>query len=207
MPGESRRAAACLRRRHRARDGERAVAPRRSSLPQLAPPGQSRKMMTMHLADETAPLRPTSHAGRERTHEGAGGGVPGTNSCHLGESSSPVPWRALRRWEGAIRSPTYTLVEHYPPCRRRQCALHLDLYRIGAAGELEFALDSDDAELWLVEWPERGAGRCPRPTWLCWRVDGAGRRCRPPVPGTRPARPGERNGVWLTGFPGRFAAS
>ena len=59
---------------------------------------------------------------------------------------------------GAIRSPTYTLVERYPLGEGRE-ALHLDLYRIGEPGELEFlGIEPDQAALWLVEWPERGSG-------------------------------------------------
>jgi tRNA threonylcarbamoyladenosine biosynthesis protein TsaE len=62
---------------------------------------------------------------------------------------------------GTIRSPTYTLVEPYALSAGGQ-ALHLDLYRIGDPGELEFlGLDDDAARLWLVEWPERGAGALP----------------------------------------------
>lgn len=62
---------------------------------------------------------------------------------------------------GAIRSPTYTLVERYPLDGGGE-AWHLDLYRIGGAGELDFlGLDEDIASLWLVEWPERGAGALP----------------------------------------------
>ena len=64
---------------------------------------------------------------------------------------------------GTIRSPTYTLVEPYALPGGGQ-ALHLDLYRIGDPGELEFlGLDEDAARLWLVEWPERGAGALPAP--------------------------------------------
>ena len=64
---------------------------------------------------------------------------------------------------GTIRSPTYTLVEPYALPGGGQ-ALHLDLYRIGDPGELEFlGLDEDSARLWLVEWPERGAGALPAP--------------------------------------------
>jgi len=62
---------------------------------------------------------------------------------------------------GAIRSPTYTLVEHYALGSGAR-ALHLDLYRIGDAGELEFlALDDTGAGLWLVEWAERGGRALP----------------------------------------------
>ena len=67
--------------------------------------------------------------------------------------------RALGR-EGAIRSPTYTLVERYPIPGGE--AWHLDLYRIGDVGELDFlGLDDASATLWLVEWPERGGAALP----------------------------------------------
>ena len=80
---------------------------------------------------------------------------------------------------GTIRSPTYTLVERYRLRDARE-ALHLDLYRIGDAGELEFlGLDDSDAALWLVEWPERG-GRAlpPADLHVHLQVEGTGRRGR-----------------------------
>jgi tRNA threonylcarbamoyladenosine biosynthesis protein TsaE len=94
-----------------------------------------------------------------------------------GKSSLARAWLRALGVEGAIRSPTYTLVERYRLADGRS-ALHLDLYRIGDAGELEFlALDADDIALWLVEWPERGAGALP-PTDLEVRMalEGRGRR-------------------------------
>ena len=78
---------------------------------------------------------------------------------------------------GAIRSPTYTLVERYPLPAGGD-ALHLDLYRIGNAGELEFLGigDADDTTLWLVEWPERGIGALPAATLrMHLAIDGTGR--------------------------------
>ena len=61
---------------------------------------------------------------------------------------------------GAIRSPTYTLVERYPVGSDE--AVHLDLYRIGDPGELEFlGLDPAEGALWLIEWPERGGSSLP----------------------------------------------
>ena len=62
---------------------------------------------------------------------------------------------------GAIRSPTYTLVERYPLAGGGE-ALHLDLYRIGDAAELEFlGIEAEPPALWLIEWPERGLGELP----------------------------------------------
>ncbi|GHA74496.1 tRNA (adenosine(37)-N6)-threonylcarbamoyltransferase complex ATPase subunit type 1 TsaE [Cognatilysobacter bugurensis] len=78
---------------------------------------------------------------------------------------------------GTVRSPTYTLVERYPLAEGGE-AWHLDLYRIGDPGELEFlGLDSDDAALWLVEWPDRGAGALPVADLVVrMEVEGGGRR-------------------------------
>lgn len=92
---------------------------------------------------------------------------------------------------GAIRSPTYTLVERYPLADGE--ALHLDLYRIGDAAELEFlGIDPSDGVLWLVEWPERGGSALPPPDL---RIDlallGEGREAH--------LRPGTPDGArWLT---------
>ena len=78
-----------------------------------------------------------------------------------GKSTLARAWLRALGVTGTIRSPTYTLVEHYPLPGGGE-ALHLDLYRIGGAGELEFlALDDAAGALWLVEWPERGGGGLP----------------------------------------------
>ncbi len=78
-----------------------------------------------------------------------------------GKSTLARAWLRTLGVAGAIRSPTYTLVEHYS-LPDGSNALHLDLYRIADAGELEFlALDDTGAGLWLVEWPERAARSLP----------------------------------------------
>jgi tRNA threonylcarbamoyladenosine biosynthesis protein TsaE len=82
----------------------------------------------------------------------------------LGAGKSTVARALLRALgvAGAIRSPTYTLVERYAVEGGE--AWHLDLYRIGDAGEIEYlGLDGDAVVLWLVEWPERGRGTLPPP--------------------------------------------
>jgi tRNA threonylcarbamoyladenosine biosynthesis protein TsaE len=65
--------------------------------------------------------------------------------------------------DGPVRSPTYTLLELYPlpGCT----VVHLDLYRLNHAAELEGLGLRDWAtpeHVWLVEWPERGGERLPR---------------------------------------------
>ena len=98
----------------------------------------------------------------------------------LGAGKSTLARALLRALgvRGAIRSPTYTLVEQYP-LAAGGTALHLDLYRIGDPGELEFlGLDGSDIRLWLVEWPERGQGALPASDLdIELAVEGTGRRC------------------------------
>jgi tRNA threonylcarbamoyladenosine biosynthesis protein TsaE len=65
---------------------------------------------------------------------------------------------------GAVRSPTYTLVEIYEI--GVLTALHLDLYRLSDPAELDHLGVREWARpghLWLVEWPERARNRLPDP--------------------------------------------
>lgn len=98
----------------------------------------------------------------------------------LGAGKSTLARALLRSLgvTGTIRSPTYTLVEQYP-LADGGLAVHLDLYRIGDPGELEFLGLDGDARLWLVEWPERGRGALPDADLVVeLAVDGSGRHCR-----------------------------
>lgn len=93
----------------------------------------------------------------------------------LGAGKSSLARAMLRALgvQGPIRSPTYTLVERYPLPAGGE-AWHMDLYRIGDPGELEFlGLDGGEAVLWLVEWPQRGAGALPPADLEVW-LDHAG---------------------------------
>ena len=83
-----------------------------------------------------------------------------------------------RGHEGAVRSPTYTLVEPYELAQIP--VFHLDLYRLADPEELEFLGGReifDGSSQVLVEWPQRGEGWLPSPDLeLRLHHDGRGRR-------------------------------
>jgi tRNA threonylcarbamoyladenosine biosynthesis protein TsaE len=84
----------------------------------------------------------------------------------LGTGKSTFARGALRALgaRGAVKSPSYTLLETYE--LPAITVVHLDLYRLRDPDELEHLGLSDyylPGHLWLVEWPERAGGRLPRP--------------------------------------------
>lgn len=130
---------------------------------------------TLHLADPAATDALGHALARHRPRQAV---VHLHGDLGAGKSSLA---RALLRGlgvTGPIRSPTYTLVERYRLDEGE--AWHLDLYRIADPGELEFlGLDAADVRLWLVEWPDRGAGALPEADLhVHLAMDGTGRRCR-----------------------------
>ena len=89
-----------------------------------------------------------------------------TLSGDLGAGKTTLARGCLRAlgWEGRVKSPSYSLVEHYP--LSSLYFYHFDFYRFADPGEWETAGLADcfrDDTVCMVEWPERVAGRLPPP--------------------------------------------
>lgn len=99
----------------------------------------------------------------------------------LGAGKTTLTRGLLRAFghQGAVRSPTYTLVEPYELGARS--VHHLDLYRVADPDELEHLglrdLLGEPAAVCVVEWAERGEGWLPAADIeVTLAIDGEGRR-------------------------------
>lgn len=134
--------------------------------------------LTLYLEDEVA----TESLGRALAALVAqdGQGLTVFLEGNLGTGKTTLSRGVMRGLghDGAVKSPTYTIVEPYehlnPP------AYHFDLYRLGDPEELEYMGIRDyfqGRNLCLIEWPERGQGILPAADlWIRLDVSGEGRR-------------------------------
>ncbi len=112
-----------------------------------------------HLADADA----TERAGRALAR-GLAGGMVVTLSGDLGAGKTTFARGVLRGlgWTGPVKSPSYTLLEHYP--LSSIYLYHFDFYRFADPQEWETVGAAEGftpRTVALVEWPERVAGHLP----------------------------------------------
>lgn len=118
-------------------------------------------MLTLHLPDPGATERFGAKLAPALT-----GGMIVTLHGELGTGKTTLVRGLLRARgvAGLVRSPTYTLVEHYPISSLY--FYHFDFYRFTNPDEWDSAGMSDyfrDDSICIVEWPERVAGVLPAP--------------------------------------------
>ena len=115
----------------------------------------------LHLCDAAA----TTALGA-RLARALDGGMIVTLSGDLGSGKTTLVRGALRAlgWESAVKSPTYTLVEHYP--LSSLYFYHFDFYRFTDPQEWETAGLSEcfrTDSVCVIEWPERVGALLPTP--------------------------------------------
>jgi tRNA threonylcarbamoyladenosine biosynthesis protein TsaE len=118
-------------------------------------------LAALHLPDVAA----TEAAGARLARE-LRGGMMVTLSGDLGTGKTTLVRGALRAlgWQGPVKSPTYTLVEHYP--FSSLYFYHFDFYRFADPSEWETAGLADcfrNDAVCVVEWPERVGSLLPPP--------------------------------------------
>jgi tRNA threonylcarbamoyladenosine biosynthesis protein TsaE len=136
----------------------------------------------LSLADEAATLAWGARLARALPTDGAGPLVVYLHGdLGAGKTTLARGMLAALGEPGPVRSPTYALLNEYEPAGQR--VLHLDLYRLRGAAELAplgLADHLPGSRLWLIEWPERGAGGAlpPPDVHVYLEPEGRARRAR-----------------------------
>jgi tRNA threonylcarbamoyladenosine biosynthesis protein TsaE len=120
-------------------------------------------MMRLHLEGEAAQEAFGSRLAQVVASDWSGGWIVHLRG-DLGTGKTTLVRGILRGLGhvGAVKSPTYTLIEPYEPNGRP--VFHLDLYRLGDPEELEYLGLRDllsGEHLLLVEWPDRAGTALP----------------------------------------------
>ena len=122
--------------------------------------------LSMPTASLVLPDAPSTEAVGARLGSALRGGMVIALSGELGAGKTTLVRGCLRAlgWNGAVKSPTYMLVEQYP--LSSLYFFHFDFYRFADPSEWETAGLADcfrDDSICVVEWPERVAGLIPPP--------------------------------------------
>ncbi|MCK5875151.1 MAG: tRNA (adenosine(37)-N6)-threonylcarbamoyltransferase complex ATPase subunit type 1 TsaE [Alcanivoracaceae bacterium] len=128
---------------------------------------------TLWLADDDA-TEALGAALAERVNNGV---VWLQGDLGAGKTTLVRGWLRALGHVGAVKSPTYTIVEPYRVDDRP--IYHFDLYRLADAEELEMIGGRDyfdENALCLVEWPQRAGAALPKPTLVVTLTPSAGGR-------------------------------
>lgn len=128
---------------------------------------------TLWLADDQA----TEALGAALADRVVAGVVWLQGDLGAGKTTLVRGWLRALGHAGAVKSPTYTIVEPYRLNDRP--IYHFDLYRLADAEELEMIGGRDyfdENALCLVEWPQRAGAALPKPILVVTLTPSAGGR-------------------------------